>query len=65
MKPLMLIPPAQAEALYDAQQEAPADRAAPIPWLDEDFFEDDPRPRTTATAADSQDRRPGLRRRAA
>ena len=37
MKPLTLIPPAQAEALHDAQQEAPAgDRLAPLPWLDDD-----------------------------
>ena len=66
MKPLMLIPPAQAEALYDAQEEAPAgDRSAPQPWLDDDPSEDDPRPRVPVTASDAPDRRAGLRRRAA
>lgn len=66
MKPLMLIPPAQAEALYDAQEEAPvADRFAPLPWLDDDAFEDDPRGKTPVTAADAPDRRTGLRRRVA
>ena len=49
MKPLMLIPPAQAEALYDAHletQEAAAqpERPAPTPWLDEDASDDDARP---------------------
>ncbi len=66
MKPLMLIPPAQAEALYDAQEEAPnADRFAPMPWLDDDSSEDDSRGKAPMTAADTQDRRIGLRRRAA
>ncbi len=64
MKPLMLIPPAQAEALYDAQEEAPSgDRFAPQPWLDDDALEDDSRGKTPAT--DTHDRRMGLRRRAA
>ncbi len=64
MKPLMLIPPAQAEALYDAQEEAPtSDRFAPLPWLDDDAFEDDARGKPQAT--DPQDRRTSLRRRAA
>ena len=50
MKPLMLIPPAQAEALYDAQEEAPTgDRFAPLPWLDDDVSEDDPRGKSPAT----------------
>jgi hypothetical protein len=58
MKPLMLIPPAQAEALYDAQEEAPnADRAAPLPWLDDDSFEDGPRGKAPVTATDAPDRR--------
>lgn len=66
MKPLMLIPPAQAEALYDAQQEAPvSDRFAPTPWLDDDAFEDEARSRTPAANGDSSERRSGLRRRAA
>jgi len=64
MKPLMLIPPAQAEALYDAQEEAPtSDRFAPLLWLDDDAFEDDARGKPPAT--DTQDRRTSLRRRAA
>lgn len=66
MKPLMLIPPAQAEALYDAQEEAPAsDRFAPLLWLDDDVSEDDPHGKAPVTAADAPDRRAGLRRRAA
>jgi hypothetical protein len=45
MKSLMLVPPAQAEALYDAQttaQEAPRfeDRFACLPWLDDDSAEE-------------------------
>ncbi len=66
MKPLMLIPPAQAEALYDAQGEAPTgDRFAPLPWLDDDTSEDDARSRPPAAATDLPDRRTALRRRAA
>ena len=66
MKPLMLIPPAQAEALYDAQPEAPVgDRFAPMPWLDDDAFEDEARSKTTAAVSDAPERRVGLRRRAA
>jgi hypothetical protein len=66
MKPLMLIPPAQAEALYDAQEEAPtSDRFAPLLWLDDDALEDDPRSKPLVAATDTQDRRTGLRRRAA
>ena len=58
MKPLMLIPPAQAEALYDAQEEAPVyDRFAPLLWLDDDASEDDSRGKAPAKAADTQDRR--------
>ncbi len=57
MKPLMLIPPAQAEALYDAQEEAPVtDRFAPLFWLDDDLSEDDPRLRSPAKATDTQER---------
>lgn len=49
MKPLMLIPPAQAEALDDAQEGSPtSDRFSPVPWLDDDASEDDPRGRTSA-----------------
>lgn len=52
MKPLMLIPPAQAEALDDAQEEAPVlDRFAPLLWLDDDTFEDDPRGRVPTPEA--------------
>lgn len=65
MKPLMLIPPAQAEALYDAQEETPTgDRFALLPWLDDDS-EDEARARATAPPADAQDKRLGFRRRAA
>lgn len=57
MKPLMLIPPAQAEALDDAQEEAPVlDRFAPLLWLDDDTFEDDPRGRVPATAPEATQR---------
>ena len=64
MKPLMLIPPAQAEALYDAQEDAPAfDRFAP-PWLDDDS-EDDGRGPLPSKAPDAPPRWPALRRRAA
>lgn len=49
MKPLMLIPPAQAEALYDAQEEGQAgDRFAPMPWLDDDNQDDDARTKAIA-----------------
>ncbi len=65
MKPLMLIPPAQAEALYDAQEETPVfDRFAPTLWLDDDA-EDDGRGPLPAKAAEAQARPPALRRRAA
>ncbi len=65
MKPLMLIPPAQAEALYDAQEEAPVfDRFAPLLWLDDDA-EDDGRGPLAAKPADAPARHPALRRRAA
>ena len=40
MKPLMLIPPAQAEALFDAWREQADDRFGSLPWLDEDSTED-------------------------
>jgi len=40
MKPLMLIPPAQAEALFDAWHEQAEDRFGAIPWLDDDSTED-------------------------
>lgn len=57
MKPLMLIPPAQAEALCDAQEEAPAcDRLASPLWLDDDPSEDDVRGKAPPRA-DAQDRR--------
>lgn len=42
MKPLIFIPPAQAEALFDAyeggegEERLLGDRLAPLPWLDED-----------------------------
>lgn len=36
MKPLMLIPPAQAEALFDAWNEQSEDRFSSLPWLDDD-----------------------------
>ena len=63
MKPLMLIPPAQAEALYDAQEEVPAcDRLAPLLWLDDDAPEDDPRLVSSARATDTQNRRLARRR---
>ena len=45
MKPLMLVPPAQAEALYDAQEQTfIGDRFAPLPWLDDDNSEDESHP---------------------
>ena len=40
MKPLMLIPPAQAEALYDAREEQPDERFWSLPWQDEDTLQD-------------------------
>ncbi len=46
MKPMMLIPPAQAEALFDAFAGTVPDggfldeRFAPQPWLDEDTPDD-------------------------
>lgn len=46
MKPMMLIPPAQAEALFDAfagavpDDGSPKDRFATQPWLDEDAPDD-------------------------
>jgi hypothetical protein len=44
MKPLTLVPPAQAEALYDAQEQTfIGDRFAPLPWLDDDYSEDESR----------------------
>jgi hypothetical protein len=62
----MLIPPAQAEALYDAQEEAPVnDRFSPLPWLDDDGYEDDLRAKALVTATDTQDRRLVSQRRAA
>ena len=58
MKPLMLIPPAQAEALNDAHEEAPTgDRFAPPLWLDDDSSEEDPRLASPTRAANTQDRR--------
>ena len=66
MKPLMLIPPAQAEALYDAQQEAQTgDRFAPLPWLDDDNPDDDSRPKSAAAPKDSPARYPLPRMQAA
>lgn len=47
MKPLMLIPPAQAEALFDTLQgtapedAVPGDRFAPQPWLDDPWLDED------------------------
>ena len=44
MMPLTLVPPAQAEALYDAQDQTQIeDRFAPMAWLDDDYSEDDRR----------------------
>ncbi len=46
MKPSISIPPAQAEALFDAfvgavpEDGSPEDRFAPQPWLDEDSPDD-------------------------
>ena len=46
MKPMMFVPPAQAEALFDAhagsssEEAPPGDRFAPLPWLDEDAPDD-------------------------
>ncbi len=46
MKPLIYVPPAQAEALFDAhvggsfEEAPPGDRFAPLPWLDEDAPDD-------------------------
>ena len=61
MKPLMLIPPAQAEALYDAQEDAPVyDRSAP-PWLDDDF-EDDGRGPLPVKSVEAPPRWPAFRR---
>ena len=46
MMPLTLVPPAQAEALYDAQEQTLIeDRFAPLPWLDDDPSEDEARRR--------------------
>ncbi len=65
MKPLMLIPPAQAEALYDAQEEAQTeDRFAPLPWLDDDSPEETSRPKSL-TQKDDQARYPYHRMQAA
>ena len=63
MKPLMFVPPAQAEALFDAfvgsspEDAPPGDRFAPLPWLDEDgpeefvLFHAPPRAREAEEAA--------------
>lgn len=60
MKPLMLIPPAQAEALYDAQEDAPVcDRSAP-PWLDDDS-EDDGRGPLPVKSVEAPPRWPAFR----
>lgn len=40
MKLLTLIPPAQAEALFDALEERPRDRFAALPWQDDDSPEE-------------------------
>jgi len=40
MKTLTLIPPAQAEALFDALEERPRDRFASMPWQDDDTPEE-------------------------
>ncbi len=65
MKPLMLIPPAQAEALYDAQDEAQTgDRFTPMPWLDDDTLDDDARPKV-AVQKDSPPNYPQRRMQAA
>ncbi len=51
MMPLTLVPPAQAEALYDAQgQTLIEDRFAPMPWLDDDYSEDDSREQVVFSA---------------
>lgn len=65
MKPLMLIPPAQAEALYDAQEETPVlDRFAPPLWLDDDS-EDDGRGPLPVKSTEAAPRWSSLQRRAA
>lgn len=40
MKLLMLIPPAQAEALFDALEEQPEQRFSARPWQDDDGLEE-------------------------
>ncbi len=58
MKPLMLIPPAQAEALCDAHEEAPVcDRLASLLWLDDDTSEEDSRLASPARAPDARNER--------
>ena len=45
MKPLIFVPPAQAEALYDTQDDLrddlrPEDRVPRLPWRDEESSEE-------------------------
>ena len=51
MMPLTLVPPAQAEALYDAQDQTPVeDCFALMPWLDDDYSEGDSRAQSILVA---------------
>ena len=67
MKPLTLVPPAQAEALFDALEERSQDRFALLPWQDDDGMEETTsQTRTGVHVADASDRRrPQPQRRAA
>lgn len=51
MKTLTLVPPAQAEALFDSLEERPRDRFSSLPWQDDDT------PQETASQARSRARR--------
>ena len=53
MKPLILVPPAQAEALFDALEECSHDRFSLLPWQDDDSPEEAAPPaRAGAQSAD-------------
>lgn len=66
MMPLTLVPPAQAEALYDAQDGAQIeDRFALMPWLDDDYAEDESRTKIVPFTDHSSRNRPFAQMRAA